>query len=401
MKKFIASALCSAVIFCALASPADADNENTLSVSAKSAILTEQSTGEVLYESNADEQLPIASVTKIMTMLIIMEKIDEGALAMDDIVTASERAMSMGGSTMFLEAGEQLTVHDMLKGIAVASANDGCVAMAEHISGSVEAFVDLMNRRASELGMTNTHFVNTNGLDADGHFSSARDVAIMSAELLKHEAIFEFTTIWTDELRDGRFQLANTNKLIRFYPGANGLKTGSTSKAGCCISAAAARDGMQLIAVVLGAPDSTLRFESAKSLLNYGFAGWQIKSLCEKDQEIDRLPVYGGVADTVKAVCAESCGILSKKGEDPDAQLEISAYDIKAPVSEGDIIGHIKYTRDGAVLCEADMYAAESVAKKTFGMTINDMIKKLLNAPLPESDGGAFAYGYIKNPRKA
>lgn len=195
-------------------------------LNAKSLFLMEADSGSTLYEKNADEQLPIASVTKIMTMLLIMEAIDNGKITLDEMVTVSERAMSMGGSTMFLETGEQLSVSDMLKGIAVASANDGAVAMAEHIAGSETAFVDMMNSRAKELGMNNTNFVNTNGLDDDNHYSSARDVAVMSRELIKHKKIFEYTTIWMDSLRDGKFQLANTNKLIRFYNGANGLKTG-------------------------------------------------------------------------------------------------------------------------------------------------------------------------------
>ncbi|MGN0148794.1 MAG: D-alanyl-D-alanine carboxypeptidase family protein, partial [Clostridia bacterium] len=254
-----------------------AEGDKALDINAKSAVLMEASTGKVLYEYAPDEQLPIASVTKVMTMLLIMEEIDEGRMTLDDMVSVSENAMSYGGSTMFLETGEQLSVNDMLKGIAVASANDGCVAMAEHIAGSESSFVDMMNEKAAELGMSNTHFMNTNGLDEEGHYSSARDVAIMSRELIKHEKIFDYTTIWTDELRDGKFQLANTNKLIRFYNGANGLKTGSTSQALCCLSATAKRDDMQLVGVVLGAPTSAERFASAKTLLDYGFSHYNVK----------------------------------------------------------------------------------------------------------------------------
>ena len=255
-----------------------------IQTSAKSVLLMEQSTKEILYENNPDEQLAIASVTKIMTMLLIMEALDEGKISMEDMVPVSERAMSMGGSTMFLEAGEELSVYEMLKGIAVASANDGCVAMAEFISGSVETFVAEMNKRAQELGMKNTNFVNTNGLDAEGHYSSARDVALMSAELLKHEKIFEFTTIWTDKMHDGKFDLSNTNKLIRFYSGANGLKTGSTDKALCCLSATAKRDDLQLIAVVLGAPTSNDRFNDARTLLDYGFANYDVEKFATKEE---------------------------------------------------------------------------------------------------------------------
>ena len=271
MKKLISIILSLSLL--AVVIPASAEDVAT---SAKASILIEQETGRVLQEKEADTKLPIASVTKIMTMLLIMEEIDGGRLTLADEVTVSEYAMSMGGSTMFLEAGEVLTVSDMLKGIAVASANDGCVAMAEHISGSTEAFISLMNKRAKELGMNNTNFVNTNGLDADGHYSSARDVAIMARELCKHEKIFDYTTIWTDSLRDGKFELANTNKLVRFYRGATGLKTGSTDLAGCCLCASATRDGLSLISVVLGAPTSKERFADASGLLDYGFANYRV-----------------------------------------------------------------------------------------------------------------------------
>ncbi|MBR0028591.1 MAG: D-alanyl-D-alanine carboxypeptidase, partial [Clostridia bacterium] len=248
MKRIISLIISVSVILGTVAT-AEGENAPELNIDARAAILIEQESGTVMYEMNSDEQMPIASVTKIMTMLLIMEAVDSGQIALDDMVTVSENAMSYGGSTMFLETGEKLSVNDMLKGIAVASANDGCVAMAEFLAGSEDAFVDMMNKKAAELGMKNTHFMNTNGLDEDNHFSSARDVAIMSRELLKHKTIFNYTSIWMDTLRGGKFQLANTNKLIRYYDGANGLKTGSTSKALCCLSASAKRDDMQLIAV--------------------------------------------------------------------------------------------------------------------------------------------------------
>lgn len=255
VKKLICTICAAAISLCCVSARAEGE-EPELGIEAASALLMEADTGTVFYEMAADEQLPIASVTKIMTMLLICEAIDSGKITLDDDVPVSQNAMDMGGSTMFLETGDVIKVDEMLKGIAVASANDGCVAMAEFLEGSEAAFVEKMNKRAAELGMKNTHFVNTNGLDADGHYSSARDVALMSRELLKHEVIFNYTTIWTDTMRGGKFALANTNKLIRFYEGANGLKTGSTSKAKCCLSASAKRDGMQLIAVILGAPDS-------------------------------------------------------------------------------------------------------------------------------------------------
>ena len=275
-------------------------------LNAKSLFLIEADSGSILYERNPDEKLPIASVTKIMTMLLVMEAVDSGKISLDDMVPVSERAMSMGGSTMFLETGEELSVNDMLKGIAVASANDGAVAMAEFVGGSESAFVEMMNSRAKELGMENTNFVNTNGLDDDNHYSTARDVAAMSRELIKHKKIFEYTTIWTDSLRDGKFSLANTNKLIRFYSGANGLKTGSTSKALCCISASAERDGMQLVAVVLGAPTSKERFAAARGLLDYGFANYAAVKPISAGGEAERIPVLKGKEDTLQRRTAPS-----------------------------------------------------------------------------------------------
>ena len=247
-------------------------SEYPLSLNAPSALLMEYSTGEILYEKNAYEKKPMASVTKIMTLLLTMEEISAGRLSYDDIVTGSAHAKSYGGSTIFLDEGEKMTVKDIIKGIAVASGNDAAAAIAEHIAGSEPAFVNMMNKRAKELGMTNTNFVNSNGLDAYGHYSCAYDIALMSRELMSHNDIFQFTTIWTDTLRDGQFELSNTNKLIRFYEGATGLKTGSTDDALFCISATAKRDNMHLIAVIMAAPTSKLRQADASSLLNYGFS---------------------------------------------------------------------------------------------------------------------------------
>lgn len=341
---------------------------------AKSYLLMEQSTGEVLAEYNADEQLPIASVTKVMTMLLIMEEIDGGRLGYDDMVTVSENAMSYGGSTMFLETGEQLSVSDMLKGIAVASANDGAVAMAEHIAGSETAFVDRMNEKAAELGMENTHFVNTNGLDAEGHYSSARDVAIMSRELLSHPDIIKYTSIWTDELRDGRFKLANTNKLIRFYTGATGLKTGSTSEALCCLSASAERDGMGLIAVVLGSPTSAKRFASAKSLLDYGFANYKLTTLVSEGETVCEAEVKNSTEKTVGAAAAETKTLLESKTA--AGEIEARVYldeDIKAPLSAGDVIGRVDYVRDETVLDSVELKAASDAGKKGIMAIMRDI----------------------------
>jgi D-alanyl-D-alanine carboxypeptidase (penicillin-binding protein 5/6) len=346
-----------------------------IELSAKSAVLMEASTGTVLYESDKDARLPIASVTKIMTMLLTMEAIDSGKISIDETVTASERAKSMGGSTMFLETGEQLPVSDILKGIAVASANDGAVAIAEHISGSVESFVELMNSRAQELGMKNTHFVNTNGLDDNEHYSSALDVAIMSRELIKHEKIFEYTTIWMDTLRDGKFQLANTNKLIRFYKGANGLKTGSTSIAKCCLSATAKRDDMQLIAVVLGAPTSKERFADATKLLDYGFANYSVQQYAAKNEAICETQVSKGVIDNVTAVAAEDVTMLGKKGTPLELKREMIIESVSAPIEKGQEIGTLELKNEtGETVASVPLVSDRDVQKKGIVGCIHDVI---------------------------
>ena len=371
MKKVICFFIC--VCFMMQSVVVFAEGNTDLGLNAKSAILMEESTGNILYESNPDERLPIASVTKVMTMLLIMEAVDSGKISLDDMVTVSENAMSYGGSTMFLETGEQLTVNDMLKGIAVASANDGCVAMAEHLAGSESAFVDMMNEKAKKLGMENTHFMNTNGLDEDDHYSSARDVAIMSRELMKHETIFNYTSIWMDTLRGGKFQLANTNKLIRFYDGANGLKTGSTSKALCCLSAAAKRNDMQLIAVVLGAPTSAERFASAKSLLDYGFANYEVNTQITAGDEVQKIAVEKGVDKEVDVVAGDSCSTLVKKGQEDNITKEIKIDEtITAPIEAGQKIGTMTISRDGEVIADIDLNASSAVEKKGIGLIIKD-----------------------------
>lgn len=371
MKKVICFFIC--VCFMMQSVAVFAEGNTDLGLNAKSAILMEESTGNILYESNPDERLSIASVTKVMTMLLIMEAVDSGKISLDDMVTVSENAMSYGGSTMFLETGEQLTVNDMLKGIAVASANDGCVAMAEHLAGSESAFVDMMNEKAKELGMENTHFMNTNGLDEEDHYSSARDVAIMSRELMKHETIFNYTSIWMDTLRGGKFQLANTNKLIRFYDGANGLKTGSTSKALCCLSAAAKRNDMQLIAVVLGAPTSAERFASAKSLLDYGFANYAVNTQITAGDEVQKIAVEKGVDKEVGVVAGDSCSTLVKKGQEDNITKEIKIDEtITAPIEAGQKIGTMTISRDSEVIADIDLNASSAVEKKGIGLIIKD-----------------------------
>lgn len=340
--------------------------EGGLDLKAPSAILIEADSGKVLYEKNPDERLAPASVTKVMTLLLICEAIDSGKISLTDVVTASERAKSMGGSTIYLDTGEQMSVADLIKGICVASGNDASVAMAEYVCGSEEGFVSMMNSRAAELNMTNTHFENATGLDSDNHYSSARDISIMSRELLKHKLIFDYTGIWMDSLREGRFQLSNTNKLIRYYEGANGLKTGSTSKAGCCLSGAAKRDGMQLICVVLKAPSSKDRFSDASKLLNYGFANYGVVRPYSNGDFLGEIPVKKGKSDFVSGVCKDDISCLVAKGK-TDIKTEVVLNEfLTAPVKKGDTVGYISIKREDGSEETCDITASNDVDAQSF-----------------------------------
>ena len=332
-------------------------------VTAPSAILMEQTTKQVLYELDADKKMPIASVTKTMTMLLIMEAIDGGKIKYTDMVTTSEHAASMGGSQVFLEVGEQMSVDEMLKSIAVSSGNDAAVAMAEHISGTEEAFVEQMNKRASELGAKNTHFINCNGLDeTDEHYSTARDVALISAELLRHPDIEKYLTIWMDTIRNGQFGLSNTNKLIRFYQGANGIKTGSTSIAKYCLSASAKRDNMQLIAVVLGAPSTADRFSSASKLLDYGFANYAIADNSSYKAKIPKIKVAGGTESEVGAEIGGGLNAVVRKGNQNKITVKIKTKDkLNAPVKKGDKVGEAVFYIDGKELTRRNVVAKKDV----------------------------------------
>ena len=364
---------------CVILSVSKSRAEENLSLSAKSAVLMESSTGRVIYEYNADEMLPPASITKIMTLLLIMEDIGSGKMSYNDIVTTSERAKSMGGTTIFLDSGERMKVYDLIKGIAVASANDACVAMAEHMEGTVEAFVDRMNKRAYGLGMSNTLFKNTNGLPAEGHEMSARDIAIMSNELLKHKEIFNFTKIWTDSLRDGEFMLANTNKLIRFYEGANGLKTGSTDEAGCCISATAERGGMQLIAVILGAPTSEDRFSDAKKLLDYGFSNYGLWYGPEEGVSLGDIEVKKGNASAVGIAPETNMYALIERSRVGSEELVVDADEfVLAPVRKGQIVGKVKCVIEGEVVAQTNLVATEDVERIGFWKLQKKMLGLLL-----------------------
>ncbi len=336
-------------------------------VTAPSAILIEQTTGQVLYEVDADNKMPIASVTKTMTMLLIMEAIDGGKIKYSDMVTTSEHAASMGGSQVFLEVGESMSVDDMLKAIAVSSGNDAAVAMAEHISGTEEAFVEQMNKRAVELGAKNTHFINCNGLDeTDEHYSTARDIAIISAELLRHKDIEKYLTIWMDTIRDGKFGLSNTNKLIRFYEGANGIKTGSTSVAKYCLSASAKRNNMQLIAVVLGAPSTAERFSSASKLLDFGFANYAIADNSSYKAKIPKIQVVGGTKDKVGAEIRGPLSAVVKKGNQDKITVKVKTEDkLNAPIKKGDKVGEATFYVDGEELTKRTVVAKEDIPKIT------------------------------------
>lgn len=370
------------ILLVSVALPAFAEEAPTaeMTLSAPSAILMEQNTGTVLFEKASHEKRHIASVTKVMTMLLIMEAIDRGDLKMDDMVTVSEHAKSMGGSTIYLETGEQMSVHDILKGIAVMSANDGCVAMAEHIAGSEEEFVKMMNERAQDLGMKDTHFSNTNGLVDEGHYSSAYDVAIMSRELLKHKRILEFTTIWMDSLRDGKFQLANTNKLIKYYQGATGLKTGFTQKSMYCLSATATRNGMSLVAVVLGAPTSKDRFSDASKLLNYGFNGFVIKPGVKKGEDIANVSLEKGVANSVLAKSDQDFNMLVKKTDKSELTYEINFKDhVEAPIKKGDALGTMTFYLAKEKVGEVPVVAADDVKRQNLGFVFLKLMKYWVN----------------------
>ena len=348
-----------------------------MGLSAPTAVLMEKTTGKILYEENATKQYEPASVTKVMTLLLVMEAIDSGALSWDDTVTASTHATSMGGSQIWLKEHEQMTVRDMVKAVAVVSANDCSVALAEHIAGTEEAFVERMNRRAQELGMEHTHFVNCTGLPAEGHLTCALDIAIMSRELiLHHPDIREFTTIWMDSLRDGAFQLSNTNKLIFYYEGATGLKTGFTDSALYCLSATAERNGMELIAVVMHAPTSNDRFESAKALLNYGFSNYALVPVWP-EQALPPVAVLLGEQEFVQPVSARECTLLLEKSKAGSVTTEVQLCEsVEAPVESGQKLGQLVIKVDGEQMDAIDLIAANPVER----LSVGDIFKRFLSA---------------------
>ena len=325
----------------------------------------DQKSGTVLYEHNSHQQLRPASVTKVMTILLIMEAIDNGIISLEDNVPCSEKASSMGGSQIWLDTTETLTVHEMLKAICVVSANDCCVAMSEYIAGSEELFVEQMNRRAKELGMNDTCFKNCHGIDEDGHVTSAYDIALMSRELItKHPKITEYTTIWMDSLRNGESELVNTNKLIRNYEGATGLKTGSTSTALFNLSATATRDNLSLIAVIMRGETSAIRFSEAQKLLDYGFSNFEYVECSKKDDIIKTLNVDKGIFGTVDAILETDSGCLIQKGKSKSITTNISLSDtVSAPISKGQVLGEISYSIDGKEISKVNIVAKEDIKK--------------------------------------
>lgn len=350
-----------------------------IDVSAPSAILMEKETGTVLFEKNADTQMQPASVTKVMTILLIVEAVENGTITLEDTVTVSAYAASMGGSQVFLEENETMTVKDMLKSIIVSSANDAAVAMAEHLAGAESAFVSLMNQRASELGMENTTFCNCTGLlDQPEHLTTARDIAIMSRELIKHDWIKEYTTIWMDTIRNGEFGLSNTNKLVRYYEGATGLKTGFTSQAMYCLSATAERDGIEYIAAVMGCSTSNDRFESAKTLLSYGFSNYTLIS-AEPDEVLVPITVTMGKTHTVQPELGASEKLLIPKSQASMITKEtVLSETLKAPVLEGDVLGTLKIKAGEELLTEIPIVAGHSVDRLSLGDIFISLIREFV-----------------------
>ena len=380
--------LFSAIWLCCGTALAEEAPSNTvqLDIPAKSCILTD-SAGNVLYEDNADQQMPLASITKIMTLLLTFEALDAGTLSEDQMVTCSEYAASMGGTQIWLEPGEEMALSDIIKATAVNSANDCAMVLAETVAGSEEAFVAMMNEKAAALGMTDTHFENPTGLDADGHLSTARDIAIMSAELLKHEGVTEYTTIWMDSLRNGETGLVNTNKLVRYYTGCTGLKTGTTDGAGSCLSATATRDGVSLIAVSMGSETSNDRFASCRTLLDYGFASYENFTPVLDDQTLAPVPALGGQSEQVSISADIPEGILIPKGMADQVKVEVTKEStVTAPVEEGTVLGNAVISLDGKVLAQIPLRAKEQVEKIDFSFALRRLWMLFTISPFAEEE---------------
>ena len=380
-KKVLCVILCLILVLSILTIPTYAleqTENNEMIFDCKSAILMEAETGTVLYEYNADTALPPASVTKIMTLLLVMEEIEKGNIKYADMVTTSAYAASMGGSQIYLKEGEQMSVEDMVKSVVISSANDAAVALAEHICGSEAIFVQRMNQKADELGMENTHFENTNGLDDTviNHLTSARDIAIMSRELIKYEDILKYSSTWMDTIRDGSFGLTNTNRLVRFYKGATGLKTGSTAKAKFCVSATAKRNGMHLICVVMGAESSDSRNAIATQLLNWGFSNFEL--YVDKSQSLPPIKVTSGV-ENKSSISTSDFSIVVKKGESKKIEKTINLPDkLCAPISKGDIVGTVEYRINSQLIGKSNILSTQNIEKIDFWTLFVRILSKFL-----------------------
>lgn len=358
-----------------------AEGSDVLRLESQSAILIEQTTGKVLYEKNSHEQLRPASVTKVMSILLIMEALDSGKLQLTDMVTCSENAASMGGSQIWFEPGEQLSVQDILKAICVVSANDCVVAMAEHLAGTEEAFVKQMNDRAKKLGMNDTVFKNCHGIDEDGHVTSSYDIALMSKELLQnHPSITEYTTIWMDSLRGGTSELTNTNKLVRTYEGCTGLKTGSTSLALYNLSASATRNDLKLIAVIMKAPTTKLRFGEAKILLDYGFSNYEYLPLGNKGDIIQNVQIEKSTTSDVNLIFEKDIGAFIKKGKSKEISQTVTINEnIQAPINKGDVLGKVEITLENEKIAEVNLVAEKNVSKKNLSNMFSYLSEKWFN----------------------
>lgn len=382
MKKIIRilSILLSFVLIFSVSAFAE-EETHPVEIKAKSAILMDITSGKILMEKNSHEKLPPASVTKIMPLLLFTEAVAENRISLSDKVTTSAHAAGKGGSQIWLKEGEEMSVDDLLKAVAIASANDACCALGEYIAGSEKAFIQLMNNRAKELGMNETTFVNCSGLDdTDTNYTSAHDVAVMSRELMKHkEIITKYTTVWMDSLRDGKTELVNTNKLVRFYPGTTGLKTGTTSKAGCCLSATAEREGLHLVAVVMGSENSNDRFETAKALLDWGFSNYE-SIIPEIDTSlVTDVLVMKGEKDKVSPAIPETEPILVKKGRKGDIKQTVTlSVAVNAPVEKGQTLGNVEFTLDGEKLAVYNLLSPENVDTLKLPLALRRLLMRLI-----------------------
>jgi D-alanyl-D-alanine carboxypeptidase (penicillin-binding protein 5/6) len=380
MKRFLSIIFSFLIIFGSILNVSALEiKEPRLELNVKSAVLMEASTGTVLYSLNMDEALPPASVTKIMTLLLTFEALDRGTIKLEEMLTVSEHASSMGGSQVYLEPGEEMSVNELIKCVVVASANDAALTLAERIGGSEEAFVDMMNRRAKELGMNNTNFENVTGLDdaVTNHVTSAYDIALMSKELLKHEKITEYTTIWMDTIRNGEFGLTNTNRMVKYYKGITGLKTGYTSSAGFCISASAKRDNLHLIAVIMGAETSNERNLCATKLLDFGFANY--KAYEDEGREIGKIKVNKGIKQEVAVEYLDYTALENSEKYSKIKKEIILDESVDAPVKKGDVVGKIIYKIDGVVLGENDIIVKENVEEITFFRFLAEVVKNFIS----------------------